>query len=38
MKSVDLSQKGGNFGNFSQIDNMAETTEDYEEIDYVGSS
>jgi hypothetical protein len=25
-------------GNFSQTDNMAETTEDYDDIDHVGSS
>jgi hypothetical protein len=35
MKSVDMSQIGGNF---SQTDNMAETTEDYDDIDHVGSS
>ena len=35
MKSVDMSQMGGNF---SQTDQMAETTEDYDDIDHVGSS
>ena len=36
MKSVDMSII--NAGNFSQTDNMAETTEDYDDIDHVGCS